>query len=140
MSFSQSSSSVFTGADASYGAKARNNIPFLHAVHSFLIIPRRERSRSPNYPYRYVRCHTSPFLSQALFCCADGVGNAVSLAMPPKESGFKRIPDKLTDAEKKKKQQENKAKANPALAEAKKAKNDACRDRRKESGSQKSFS
>eukprot|EP00448_Togula_jolla_P019428 CAMPEP_0170590336 /NCGR_PEP_ID=MMETSP0224-20130122/11815_1 /TAXON_ID=285029 /ORGANISM="Togula jolla, Strain CCCM 725" /LENGTH=60 /DNA_ID=CAMNT_0010914125 /DNA_START=74 /DNA_END=256 /DNA_ORIENTATION=+ len=60
--------------------------------------------------------------------------------MPPKESGFKRIPDKLTDAEKKKKQQENKAKANPKLAEAKKEKNDACRERRKEAGSTKSFS
>ena len=60
--------------------------------------------------------------------------------MPPKDSGFKKIPDKMTDAEKKKKQQENKAKANPKLAEEKKAKNDACRERRKESGSQKSFS
>jgi len=59
---------------------------------------------------------------------------------PKKEAGFKKIPDKLTDAEKKKKQQENKAKANPTLAAAKKEKNDACRDRRKEAGSSKSFS
>ena len=54
--------------------------------------------------------------------------------MPPK------IPDKLTDAEKKKKKQENKAKADPARAEAKKEKNDACRASRKEAGSSKSFS
>ena len=47
--------------------------------------------------------------------------------------------DKLTDAEKKKIKQENKAKANPGKAAAKKEKNDACRERRKESGSQKSF-
>jgi len=62
--------------------------------------------------------------------------------MPPKDAGSSKkiIPDKLTDAEKKKKQQENKAKANPKLAEAKKEKNDACRDRRKESGSSKTFS
>lgn len=60
--------------------------------------------------------------------------------MPPKESGKKITADKLTDAEKKKKQQENKAKANPKLAEAKKEKNDACRERRKEAGSSKSFS
>merc|ERR1711957_700981 len=61
-------------------------------------------------------------------------------AMPPKDTGFKKIPDKMTDAEKKKKQNENKAKANPTLAAAKKEKNDACRERRKESGSSKSFS
>ena len=59
--------------------------------------------------------------------------------MAPKDSGFKNIPDKLTDTEKKKKQQENKAKANPKQADAKKAKNDACRGRRKESGSSKSY-
>jgi hypothetical protein len=45
--------------------------------------------------------------------------------------------DKLTDAEKKKLKQENKAKANPGKAEEKKAKNDAKRAGRKESGSQK---
>ena len=45
--------------------------------------------------------------------------------------------DKLTDAEKKKIKQENKAKANPVKAEAKKEKNDACREKRKEAGSQK---
>jgi len=51
----------------------------------------------------------------------------------------KKIPDKLTDAEKKKVKNLNKAKANPTLAAAKKEKNDACRDRRAASGSSKSF-
>ena len=48
--------------------------------------------------------------------------------------------DKLTDAEQKKIWQENKAKANPGKANEKKEKNDAKRERRKESGSTKSFS
>jgi len=48
--------------------------------------------------------------------------------------------DKLTDSEKKKIKQENKAKANPGKAAAKKEKNDACREKRKEEGSSKSFS
>jgi hypothetical protein len=52
----------------------------------------------------------------------------------------KKIPDKLTDSEKKKIKQENKAKANPALAAANKASADAKRERRKESGSTKAFS
>jgi len=52
---------------------------------------------------------------------------------------LKKIPDKLTDAEKKKVKNLNKAKANPTLAAAKKEKNDACRDRRAASGSSKSF-
>ena len=38
------------------------------------------------------------------------------------------MPDKLTDSEKKKIKQENKAKANPTKAAAKKTKNDARRD------------
>ena len=46
---------------------------------------------------------------------------------------------KLTDSEKKKIKQENKAKANPGKAEAKKEKNDAKRERRAESGSTKEF-
>ena len=54
--------------------------------------------------------------------------------MPPK------IADKLTDAEKKKKKQENKAKANPEKAAAKKEKNDACREKRAEAGSSKTYS
>jgi len=58
--------------------------------------------------------------------------------MAPKE--IKKIADKLTDSEKKKIKQENKAKANPAQAAAKKEKSDAKRERRKESGSSKSFS
>ena len=45
--------------------------------------------------------------------------------------------DKLTDSEKKKIKQENKAKADPKKAEAKKEKNDACRAKRKEEGSTK---
>ncbi len=49
-------------------------------------------------------------------------------------------PAKLTDSEKKKIKQENKAKANPEKAAAKKAINDAKRERRKESGSTKTFS
>lgn len=48
--------------------------------------------------------------------------------------------DKLTDAEKKKIKQENKAKANPNKAAAKKEKNDRCRENRAASGSSKSFS
>ena len=52
--------------------------------------------------------------------------------------GFdKTLPDKLTDAEKKKKKQENKAKANPQRAAENKASADAKRLRRKESGSTK---
>jgi len=50
------------------------------------------------------------------------------------------IADKLTDSEKKKLKQENKAKANPEKSAAKKAVNDAKRERRKESGSTKTFS
>lgn len=46
---------------------------------------------------------------------------------------------KLTEGEKKKIKQENKAKANPELAAGKKEKSDAKRERRKESGSTKSF-
>ena len=41
------------------------------------------------------------------------------------------MPDKLTDSEKKKIKQENKAKANPELAAGKKEKSDAKRERRK---------
>jgi hypothetical protein len=52
--------------------------------------------------------------------------------------GFdKTLPDKLTDAEKKKKKQENKAKANPQKAADNKASADAKRARRKECGSVK---
>jgi len=47
--------------------------------------------------------------------------------------------DKLTDSEKKKIKQENKAKANPGTAAEKKEKNDACREKRKEEGTSKSF-
>jgi hypothetical protein len=52
--------------------------------------------------------------------------------MPPKD--VKKVPDKLTDSEKKKIKQENKAKANPALAAGKKEKSDAKRERRKVRG------
>ena len=51
----------------------------------------------------------------------------------------KTAKDKLTDSEKKKIKQANKAKANPGKAEAKKEKNDACREKRKEEGTTKSF-
>ena len=52
--------------------------------------------------------------------------------------GFdKTLPDKLTDAEKKKKKQLNKALANPDRAAANKMSSDAKRARRKESGSTK---
>ena len=52
--------------------------------------------------------------------------------------GFdKTLPDKLTDAEKKKKKQENKAKANPARAAENKEINDRKRAGRAESGSKK---
>tara|TARA_R110001592_G_scaffold302343_1_gene574264 strand:- start:303 stop:476 length:174 start_codon:yes stop_codon:yes gene_type:complete len=52
----------------------------------------------------------------------------------------KKIADKLTDSEKKKIKQENKAKANPTKAQAKKEKSDAKRERRKKDGSVKAFS
>jgi hypothetical protein len=58
--------------------------------------------------------------------------------MPPKSKA--KIPDKLTDSQKKKIKQQNKAKQNPALAAAKKLKNEAKVARRKESGSVKEFS
>jgi len=48
--------------------------------------------------------------------------------------------DKLTDSEKKKIKQEHKALANPEKAADKKIKSDAKRERRKESGSTKTFS
>ena len=50
-----------------------------------------------------------------------------------------KIPDKPTDSQKKKKKQDNKAKANPELAAANKASADAKRERRTESGSTKAF-
>jgi hypothetical protein len=52
----------------------------------------------------------------------------------------KKIPDKLTDSQKKQNKQKNKSKANPDLAERNKKKNDACRERRAEAGSSKAFS
>jgi hypothetical protein len=52
---------------------------------------------------------------------------------------IKKTADKLTDAEKKKIKQANKAKANPGKAADKKEKSDAKRERRKESGSVKTF-
>lgn len=52
---------------------------------------------------------------------------------------LKKTPDKLTDSEKKKKKQENKAKANPEKAADKKEKNDAKREGRIQSGSKKEF-
>lgn len=51
-----------------------------------------------------------------------------------------KLKDKLTDAEKKKIKQENKAKANPEKAAAKKMKNNACREKRALTGSTKTFS
>lgn len=51
-----------------------------------------------------------------------------------------KLPDKLTDAERKKIKQENKAKANPGKAAEKKIKSDAKRERRKVSGSTKKIS
>jgi len=51
-----------------------------------------------------------------------------------------KLNSELTDSEKKKRKQENKALANPGKAADKKAINDAKRERRKESGSSKSFS
>jgi len=51
----------------------------------------------------------------------------------------KTMKDKLTDSEKKKIKQANKAKANPEKSAAKKEKSDAKRERRKENGSTKSF-
>jgi hypothetical protein len=53
--------------------------------------------------------------------------------MAPKDKA--KIPDKLTDSEKKKIKQENKAKANPGQAAAKKEKSDAKRERRAVSAS-----
>jgi len=59
--------------------------------------------------------------------------------MGPKKAILK-IPDKPTDAEKKKNKQANKQKADPKLAAANKKSNDACRARRAAAGSKKSFS
>jgi len=56
------------------------------------------------------------------------------------KADIKKIPDKLTDSERKKRKNENKGNANPKLRDAKKDKNDACRDRRAAAGSSKSFS
>jgi len=55
---------------------------------------------------------------------------------------IKKIPDKLTDAQRKQKKNMNKGKANPVLItrDAKLEKNNACRDRRAAAGSSKSFS
>ena len=50
---------------------------------------------------------------------------------------FGKKKDKLTDSERNKIKQANNAKANPGRAADKKEKNDAKRDRRKESGSVK---
>jgi len=55
------------------------------------------------------------------------------------KADFKKIPDKLTDAERKKQKNNNKGKANPTLRDAKLEKNNACRDRRLAAGSSKSF-
>jgi hypothetical protein len=52
---------------------------------------------------------------------------------------IKKTANKLTDSEKKKVKQANKAKANPGKAADKKEKSDAKRERRKESGSVKTF-
>jgi hypothetical protein len=51
-----------------------------------------------------------------------------------------KIPDKPTDAMKKKQKDENKKKANPKLAEENKLINDRKRERRAASGSKKTFS
>ena len=45
--------------------------------------------------------------------------------------------DKLTDSERKKIKQQNKALANPKRADEKKIKNDLCREKRLETGSKK---
>lgn len=59
--------------------------------------------------------------------------------MPPKQQAAKVLvkTEKLTQGEKKKLKNDNKAKANPERAAAKKEKNDRKRAGRKESGSQK---
>lgn len=64
--------------------------------------------------------------------------------MPPKMTkggaGSVKIPDKLTDSEKKKLKQANKVKQNPAKAAEKKVKNDSKRAGRAAAGSTKAFS
>jgi len=50
-----------------------------------------------------------------------------------------KFPDKLTDLEKNKRKQKQKADANPALAVSKLATNNVCRERRAAAGSSKSF-
>ena len=59
--------------------------------------------------------------------------------MPPKVDKKAKIPDKLTDSERKKIKQANKAKQNPELAAQKKEKNEAKALRRKEAGTVKTF-
>jgi len=54
-------------------------------------------------------------------------------------SAITKTKDKLTDAEKKKIKQDNKAKANPGKAADKKEKNDSKRAGRKAAGTSKSF-
>jgi len=66
--------------------------------------------------------------------------NYVQFATSMGKNDLKKIPDKLTDAERKQQKNINKGKANPTLRDAKKEKNDACRDRRSAAGSSKSFS
>jgi len=64
----------------------------------------------------------------------------VQFATSMGKADLKKIPDKLTDSERKQQKSVNKGKANPTLRDAKKEKNDACRDRRAAAGSSKSFS
>jgi len=56
-----------------------------------------------------------------------------------KTADVKKIPDKLTDSQRKQKKNDNKDKGNHVLAAEKLEKNNACRDRRAASGSTKAF-
>jgi hypothetical protein len=59
--------------------------------------------------------------------------------MAKRQKNLPQAADKKTESASKREKAERKAKANPDLALAKKEKNDACRDRRLESGSKKSM-
>ena len=59
--------------------------------------------------------------------------------MAKRQKNLPQPADKKSESATKKDKADRKAKANPELALAKKEKNDACRDRRQESGSKKSI-
>jgi len=103
----------------------------LSAVHTADI---RDRLRRGN-----VRARRPPLRDARSLETHRSAAQAHTVSTMPKQQAAKVLTKstKLTEGEKKKIKQENKAKANPGKAADKKAKQDAKRDRRKESGSVK---